>query len=76
METRTTYKDEKLVRIYYVHRNKPKKQRSFCDAANAIIVEREDMDEIEVKEAIADFIKTYPCLWHFKERLKEFEGLC
>lgn len=65
-----TYLDEKLVRIYYVHRYKPKKETTLCNAVDTIIGNY-GLDETEVREAVVEFIKTYPCIWHFRDEYEE-----
>lgn len=59
------FKDEKLVRIYYVHTIK--KAITLCDFIDSIqaIEQFTNYDYSEIANEIADFIKTWPCIWHY-----------
>lgn len=59
-----TYLDNKLVRIYYVHRNKPDKQTPLDNFVSDMPY---NQDEMFLIESVVSFISDYPNFWEFRK---------
>lgn len=63
-----TYLDCKLVRIYYVHNYKPKKQTPIDNFISDLQISCDD--EKQLIESVISFINDYPNFWEFRETME------